>query len=52
MDTQVFDLVKNPDEWDSAKEWKYERPGYNFVGYKIENDGETFKNPQDFKEYL
>ncbi len=52
MPTQTFDVVTNPETWDSTKDWQYKREGYDFVGYKVENTGETFKDPNDFKEYL
>ena len=52
METQLFNLVDNPDKWDSTYPFTYERPGYKFAGYKVENTGDTFENLQDFKEYL
>ncbi len=46
------DYTKSAPTMPSEKDWTFERPGYEFIGYKIENSGETFTDPQDFKEYL
>lgn len=54
MEDDKFDVVNNnPYEWNSDDHpWLYEIDGYTFVGYKIENKGDTINNPQDFKGYL
>lgn len=36
----------------SEATWIYERPGYEFIGYKVENDGEVLNGSADYKEYL
>lgn len=54
MEDDKFDVVNNnPDKWNSDDHpWPYQIDGYTFVGYKIENTGDTINNPQDFKGYL
>ena len=38
---------------DSASDWTFTREGYNLVGYKIENEGNTFDlDPRNFKSDL
>jgi uncharacterized repeat protein (TIGR02543 family) len=51
MVTQVFDVVTNPDKWNS-NDLIYERVGYDLAGYKIENEGDTLTSPDDYKNYL
>ena len=36
----------------SDETWKFVRPGYKFIGYKIENEGDIFTDPKDFRETL
>lgn len=43
---------KSASTMDSKETWSYVRPGYEFIGYKIENTGDLLTDPKDFKEYL
>ena len=36
----------------SKEEWQYERPGFEFIGYKLENEGELYTNSEDFRSIL
>ena len=36
----------------SKETWNYERPGFEFVGFKLENEGETYNGSKDYRDTL
>ena len=44
--------TKSAPTMDSTETWTYERPGYEFIGYKVENEGELLNDPKDYKDLL
>ena len=44
--------TKSAPEMMSTKDWTYTRPGYRFIGYKVEDEGDLLTDPADYKEKL